>query len=293
MAVLHICHASQAICSAIPNILVSNRSTHGIKPICGRRRKQGWNGARRDRGDMAQIETAMVLAAGFGTRMQPLTDRIPKPLVTLGGRNLLDRVLDRLAEAGIERAVVNVHHFADQIEAHLKTRTAPAIAISDERGALLETGGGVLKALPVLGPGPFMVHNSDSVWIESVRSNLSLLMDAWAPKRMDGLLLLVRRDSSIGYGGRGDYHLHTSGRLKRKGVGEETPYVFAGVSILKPQLFDGVTEQAFSLVRIFDRASARNALYGMVLEGTWMHVGTPEALIEAESHLNEGQRRSA
>ncbi len=244
---------------------------------------------------MAQIETAMVLAAGLGTRMRPLTDRIPKPLVAFGGRTLLDRVLDRLAEAGIGRAVVNVHHFADQIEAHLKTRAAPApaIAISDERGAILETGGGVLNALPVLGGRPFIVHNSDSVWIEGARSNLRLLMEAWAPRRMDGLLLLARRDSSIGYDGRGDYHLDASGRLRRKGAGEETPYVFAGVSILKPELFEGVTERAFSLVRIFDQAATKNALYGVVLEGTWMHVGTPEALIEAENHLNEGQRRRA
>ena len=118
-------------------------------------------------------------------------------------------------------------------------------------------------------------------------------MEAWAPRRMDGLLLLARRDLSIGYDGRGDFHLDASGRLRRKGAGEETPYVFACVSILKPELFEGVTERAFSLVRIFDRAAAKNALYGVVLEGTWMHVGTPEALIEAESHLNEGQRRRA
>ena len=242
---------------------------------------------------MAQIETAMVLAAGLGTRMRPLTDRIPKPLVTLGGRTLLDHVLDRLAAAGIGRAVVNVHHLADQIEAHLKTRAEPAITISDERGAILETGGGVLKALPVLGGSPFMVHNSDSVWTEGPRSNLRLLMEAWAPRRMDGLLLLARRDLSIGYDGRGDYHMDASGRLRRRSGSEETPYVFAGVSILKPQLFEGVTERAFSLVRTFDRAGAQNALHGVVLEGTWMHVGTPEALTEAESHLNEGQRRRA
>ena len=242
---------------------------------------------------MAQIKTAMVLAAGLGTRMRPLTDRIPKPLVTLGGRTLLDHVLDRLAEAGIERAVVNVHHFADQIEAHLKMRAEPAITISDERGAVLETGGGVLKALPDLGRTPFMVHNSDSVWTEGAHSNLLALIDGWAPRRTDGLLLLARRDSSIGYAGRGDYHMDTSGRLRRRSGNEEAPYVFAGVSILKPQLFEGVTDRAFSLVRTFDRAATQNALYGVVLEGTWMHVGTPEALIEAESHLNEGKRRRA
>lgn len=242
---------------------------------------------------MAQIETAMVLAAGLGTRMRPLTDRVPKPLITLGGKPLLDHVLDRLAEAGIERAVVNVHHLADKIEAHLKVRTAPAITISDERGAILETGGGVLKALPFLGPGPFIVHNSDSVWIEHSRPNLGLSMEAWAPDCMAALLLLARRESSIGYAGRGDFHLDESQRLRRRGAGEETPYVFAGVSILKPQLFDGVAELAFSLNAIFDKAIAQNALYGVALDGTWMHVGTPEALMEAESHLNEGRRRRA
>ncbi len=242
---------------------------------------------------MAQIKTAMVLAAGLGTRMRPLTDCLPKPLIMLGGRPLLDHVLDRLAAAGIERAAVNVHHFADPIEAHLRTRTAPEIVISDEREAILETGGGVLKALPLFEGNPFMVHNSDSVWTEGTRSNLRLLMDAWQPERMPALLLLARRDSSIGYEGRGDFGLDASGRLSRRRADEEEPYVFAGVSILKPELFDGVTERAFSLNRIFDRAIAENGLYGVTLDGTWMHVGTPQALIEAESHLNEGQRRRA
>jgi N-acetyl-alpha-D-muramate 1-phosphate uridylyltransferase len=242
---------------------------------------------------MAQIKTAMVLAAGFGTRMRPLTDRIPKPLVTLGGQTLLDHVLDRLAVAGIERAVVNVHHFADQIEAHLKHRREPAITVSDERGAILETGGGVRNALPVLGTAPFMVHNSDSVWTEGGRSNLQALLEAWDPRRMDGLLLLAKRATSIGFDGLGDYYMDAAGRLKRRSGKEEAPYVFAGVSILKPRLFEGVTEQAFSLVKTFDRANTQNALFGVVLEGTWMHVGTPEALTEAENHLNEGKRRRA
>lgn len=242
---------------------------------------------------MARIETAMVLAAGLGTRMRPLTDRIPKPLVTLGGRPLLGHVLDRLADSGIKRAVVNAHHFADQIEAYLATRAAPEIIVSDERAAVLETGGGVKKALSYFEGRPFMVHNSDSVWTEGAGSNLSLLMEAWKPRKMDALLLLARRDSSIGYGGRGDFHLDASGRLARRSAGEETPFVFAGVSILKPQLFDGLAERAFSLNVIFDRAIANAKLYGVMLAGTWIHAGTPQALIEAESHLNEGQRRRA
>ncbi len=242
----------------------------------------------------AQIKAAMVLAAGFGKRMQPLTDRIPKPLVTLAGRTLLDSVLDRIAEAGIETAVVNVHHLADQMEAHLKTRVAPRIIVSDERHAILETGGGVLKALAHFEGRPFMVHNSDSVWSEGGgHSNLRLLMNSWAPAQMSALLLLARRDSSIGYEARGDFHLEASGRLRRRTAGIEAPYVFAGVSILKPQLFDGIAERAFSLNAIFDRASAAHELYGVVLDGTWMHVGTPQALMEAEAHLNERHRRRA
>jgi N-acetyl-alpha-D-muramate 1-phosphate uridylyltransferase len=246
-----------------------------------------------DRGESgAQIKAAMVLAAGFGTRMRPLTDRLPKPLVKLAGRTLLDHVLDRIADAGIEHAVVNVHHFAGQIEAHLMTRTAPKITISDEREAILETGGGVKQALPHFGGRPFLVHNSDSVWIES-KANLRSLMSAWAPRKMSALLLLAQRDSSIGYEARGDFHLDGLARLKRKVAGEEAPYIYAGAAILKPQLFEGIAERAFSLNAIFDRAISENGLYGAVLEGTWMHVGTPEALIEAESHLNEGQRRRA
>jgi MurNAc alpha-1-phosphate uridylyltransferase len=243
--------------------------------------------------DRGQIAAAMVLAAGLGTRMRPLTERIPKPLIRLQGRALIDHALDRLAEAGVERAVVNVHHFADQIEAHLRTRAAPRIVISDERGVILETGGGVLKALPHLGPGAFIVHNSDSVWSEGARSNLKMLIGAWDSSRMAALLLLARRDESIGYDGRGDFHRDDAGLLRRKGKGEEAAYVFAGVSILTPALFGGVREEAFSLNAIFDRAIAGGALFGAVLDGTWMHVGTPAALLEAESYLNEGRRRRA
>ncbi|MGA7328767.1 MAG: nucleotidyltransferase family protein [Rhodomicrobium sp.] len=239
------------------------------------------------------IKAAMVLAAGHGTRMRPLTDRIPKPLLKLGGRTLLDHVLDSLADAGIERAVVNVHHFADQVEARLRARATPKITISDERQAVLETGGGVLKALPHFGGQPFMVHNSDSVWSEGASSNLRMLMEAWKPAHMDALLLLARRDSSIGYAGRGDFHLQGSGHLTRRLTGEESPYVFAGVSILKAQLFVDIARTAFSLNVIFDEAISKNSLCGAVMDGTWMHVGTPEALLQAESHLNAVRRRRA
>lgn len=239
------------------------------------------------------IKTAMVLAAGFGTRMRPLTDRVPKPLLQLAGRALIDHALDRLADAGIERAVVNVHHFAVQVEAHIQTRTAPQIIISDERERILETGGGVRKALPHLGRQAFIAHNSDSVWSEGAHSNLKMLIDAWDRERMAALLLLARHDSSIGYDGQGDFHKDATGRLQRRKKGEDSAYVFAGVSILNPRLFEGIGAEAFSLNLIFDRASAEDALFGAVLEGTWMHVGTPQALLEAEGYLNEGQRLRA
>ena len=239
------------------------------------------------------IDTAMVLAAGFGTRMRPLTDNVPKPLIQLAGRALLDHALDRLAEASIKRAVVNVHHLADQIEAHLRGRTVPRIIISDERHCILETGGGVLKALPYIGREAFVVHNSDSVWSEGAHSNLRMLMAAWDQERMKALLLLARRGASIGYDGPGDFHRDPAGHLKRRIKGQDAPYVFSGVSILSPSLFEGVHDQAFSLNVIFDRASAADSLFGVVLDGTWMHVGTPQALLGAESHLHERQRLRA
>jgi MurNAc alpha-1-phosphate uridylyltransferase len=234
----------------------------------------------------------MVLAAGFGTRMRPLTDRVPKPLLRLAGRALIDHALDRLAEAGIERAVVNVHHFAGQVEAHLRSRTSPQIIVSDERQSILETGGGVKKALPHLGCA-FIVHNSDSVWSEGANSNLKMLVDAWDEGRMAALLLLARRDSSIGYDGLGDFHMDSTGLPQRRKKGEDAACVFAGVSILASRLFEGIRDEAFSLNVIFDRASAEGALFGAVLQGTWMHVGTPQALLEAESYLNEGRRLRA
>ncbi|KAI96377.1 mannose-1-phosphate guanylyltransferase [Rhodomicrobium udaipurense JA643] len=240
-----------------------------------------------------KINTAMVLAAGFGTRMRPITDTIPKPLVRLDGRALIDHALDRLADAGIARAVVNVHYLANQIEAHLHARRTPEITVSDERDAVLETGGGVAKALPLLGPQPFIVHNSDSVWSEGERSNIAALTAAWEPHRMDVLLLLAHRDRSLGYKERGDYTLGDDGRLARRPRDGEAAHVYAGVSILNPPLFDGIADRAFSLNRIFDKAMAEGRLFGVELDGTWMHVGTPEALADAERFLNDRRRRTA
>lgn len=227
-------------------------------------------------------EAAMVLAAGLGTRMRPLTNTVPKPMVSLRGRTLIDHVLDRIAAAGIERAVVNVHYLADQIEAHLSHRTAPQITISDERGVLLDTGGGVVRALPELGPQPFLIHNSDSVWVEGVGSNLERLFAAWDGAKMDALMLLASATSSLGYDGPGDFVMGTDGRLARRGERQMAPFVFTGVSIAHPRLFENAPQGAFSLNRPWNEAIDKGRLYGIRLDGLWMHVGTPEALKEAE-----------
>lgn len=239
---------------------------------------------------MSPITTAFVLAAGLGTRMRPLTDRVPKPLVPLAGRALIDHVLDRLAAAGITRAVVNVHFMADAIERHLAGRRAPQIVISDERDALLDTGGGLVKALATLGAGPFLVHNSDSVWIERRASNLARLMDAFDQERMDSLLLLAERKASLGYDGRGDFSLDHEHRLARRPKDAETELVFTGVSILHPRLLSDAPAGAFSLNMVWDRAIAERRLYGVVLDGEWMHVGAPEAVAAAERRLAEETR---
>ncbi len=227
-------------------------------------------------------QAGMVLAAGQGVRMRPLTADIPKPLVRLKGRALIDHVLDRLAEAGVARAVVNVHYLADKLEAHLAKRTSPQIVISDERGMLLDTGGGVVRALPKLGPEPFLIHNSDSVWIEGVGSNLERLFAAWDSSTMDALMLLASSATSLGYDGQGDFVMGNDGRLVRRGERQMAPFVFTGVSIAHPRLLQGAPTGAFSLNAPWDAAIEKGRLFGIRLDGLWMHVGTPEALIEAE-----------
>ena len=233
------------------------------------------------------LNTAMVLCAGLGTRMAPPANGLPKPLVALKGKTLVDHVLDRLAEAGVARAVANVHHKADLIERHLQGRQAPAIDISDERAALLDTGGGVKKALPRLGSGPFLIHNADSVWIEGVGSNLARLAVAWDEQRMDCLLLLALASASHGYQGRGDFGLESDGRIRRRKVEQEiVPFAFTGVSVAHPRLFDGSPDGAFSLNHVWNRAIAAGRAFGMRMDGVWMHVGTPDALAEAERCLS-------
>jgi len=227
----------------------------------------------------------MVLAAGLGTRMRPLTDTMPKPLVKVAGKPLIDHVLDRLADVGVEKAVVNVHHFADQLIEHLGRRTRPRIAISDERGLLLGTGGGVKRALPELGDRPFFHINSDTVWVDSTKPNLARLADAFEPETMDTLLLLAPTKASIGYTGSGDFAMAPDGRLTRRGERDTVPFVYAGAAILQPALFNDAPEAKFPLTDMFERAAKKGRLFGLRLDGLWMHVGTPPAVQNAEAAI--------
>ena len=234
----------------------------------------------------ASLTTAMVLSAGLGTRMAPANGTVPKPLVRLNGKALIDHVLDRQAEAGIARVVVNVHHKADLIEAHLRERRQPTIEFSDERRKLLDTGGGVKLALPRLGSGAFLIHNADSVWIEGVGSNLARLIQAWDDKHMDCLMMLALASHSLGYQGRGDFAFEADGRIRRRRVEQEmVPFAFTGVSLAHPRLFAGSPEGPFSLNTVWDAAIAAGRAYGLRMEGTWMHVGSPDALAQAEQQL--------
>jgi MurNAc alpha-1-phosphate uridylyltransferase len=223
----------------------------------------------------------MVLAAGLGTRMRPLSDDVPKPLLKVAGKALIDHALDRLAEAGVERVVVNVHYRADMIERHLAARTRPKVIISDERDGLLDTGGGIVRALPLLGDAPFLLLNSDTLWIEGVKTNLVRLAAAFDPSRMDALLLLAATAASTGYSGRGDFRMTAGGQLVRRAERDVVPFVYAGAAILKPTLFADAPAGAFSLNLMFDRAAEAERLYGLRLEGLWLHVGTPDAVAAA------------
>lgn len=230
-------------------------------------------------------QRAIVLAAGLGTRMRPYDGNIPKPLVQVGGKALIDHALDRLAEAGAARAVVNVHHLADALERHLASRRKPQIVISDEREMLLDTGGGIAKALPELGDAPFFLVNSDTLWLDGVKPNLVRLAEAFDPAAMDALLLLAPAAGSIGYSGRGDFAMLPDGRLRRRAEREVAPFVYAGAAVLSPALFSGAPAGAFPLTLLFDRAGQQGRLFGLRLDGVWMHVGTPEAVAAAQAAL--------
>jgi MurNAc alpha-1-phosphate uridylyltransferase len=225
---------------------------------------------------------AMVLAAGLGLRMRPLTETMPKPLVPVAGQPLLDHVLDRLDQAGVTEAVVNVHYLPDQIIDHVASRKRPRVTVSDERDQVLGTGGGVVKALPLLGDAPFYHVNSDTLWIDGVRPNLARLAENFDAARMDIILLMAPTASSIGYSGRGDYSMLPDGTLRKRRENQVVPFVYAGAAIISPEVFAGAPGGEFSLTKMFDRAEEQERLFGLRLDGLWMHVGTPDAVLLAE-----------
>ncbi|MGA3301810.1 MAG: nucleotidyltransferase family protein [Methylovirgula sp.] len=226
--------------------------------------------------------TAMVFAAGLGTRMRPISDTVPKPLIRIVGKPLIDHTLDRLAQAGVTTAVVNIHHHADQLEKHLLKRAAPKIIISDERGKLLDQGGGIRKALPHLGDAPFFICNTDSFWIEGPHANLPRFAAGWDPKKMDIFLLVATTATSVCVDWPGDFMMDSLGRLQFREERRVAPFVYTGVGIIKPELFKEAKEDVFRLAPYFHKAAAAGRLYGMRLDGLWFHVGTPQAIEEAE-----------
>lgn len=234
------------------------------------------------------ITQAVVLAAGLGTRLRPITDRMPKPLVTVGGRPMIDYVLDLLVEAGIETVAVNVHHFAEQMEAHLAAEKRLDIRISDERAALMNSGGGLVKALGLLDDVPVLVMNADLFWVNERGdrpSALSRLADAFDATRMDMMMLCVALEATTGHNGKKDFSLHQDGHLERHMEGDANPVVYAGALVVHPSLFADAPRDAFNLNIYFDRAIAAKRLFGTMLEGSWITVGTPEAIADAERVL--------
>lgn len=232
-------------------------------------------------------DTAMVLAAGLGKRMRPLTASQPKPLVRVAGKPLIDHALNRLVEAGVAKAVVNVHYLADALEAHLRARKEPAITVSDERKQLLETGGGMLKALPQL-PDPFFSLNADNIWLEGPRSAFHDLSARWDPAQMDALLLLVPHARAMNFAGQGDFHMDALGRLRRRQQGRVAPFIFTGIQLVSHRLLRDAPDGPFSTNLLWNRAIEEGRLYGISFTGQWFEVGTPEAIAPTEAALRRG-----
>jgi N-acetyl-alpha-D-muramate 1-phosphate uridylyltransferase len=230
-------------------------------------------------------KTAMVFAAGLGSRMRPITESLPKPLVKVAGKTLIDHCLDRFAEAGVARAIVNVHWLADQIEAHLAPRADPEIIISDERALLLDQGGGIKRALDLIGDAPFFLCNTDAFWIEGPRSNLQRLAASFDPERMDAALLVASSAGAVGVDWPGDFSFAADGRLRPRDDRHVAPFVYTGVGIIKPELFAGELPKVFRLAPFFFEAARKGRLYGERLDGLWLHVGCPEAIAEAEKAI--------
>lgn len=234
-------------------------------------------------------DTAMIMAAGLGKRMRPLTASQPKPLVRVAGKPLIDHALDRLAEAGVAKVVINVHYLGDALEAHVKARNRPAAAISDEREALLETGGGMAKALGAGQlPDPFFCLNADNIWLDGPRNAFADLSDRWDADRMDALLLLVRHHNAYNFDGPGDFYLDPVGRVSRRKPGRIAPYIYTGIQLVAHRLLRDAPEGAFSTNILWDRAIEESRLYGLVFTGKWYEVGTPQAIRPTEEALRGG-----
>jgi MurNAc alpha-1-phosphate uridylyltransferase len=242
------------------------------------------------RADIAAVvpRTAMIMAAGLGKRMRPLTATRPKPLVEVAGKTLLDHVLDRLGAAGVERVVVNVHYLPDALEAHLKRRTDFEVAISDERDLLLETGGGLVKAGPLIDCDPFLAVNSDNFWVDGPADALKLLASQWDDARMDALLLLVPHARAGNHQGLGDFHMSPDGQLRRRGKARIAPFVFTGIQIMAKRLLEDAPEGPFSTNILWDRAIVTGRLFGAVHQGLWFDVGSPPAIRATEDALAQG-----
>lgn len=232
-------------------------------------------------------DTAMVLAAGLGKRMRPLTASQPKPMVRVAGRPLIDHALDKLAEAGVARAVVNVHYYADVLEGHLAERKVPAISVSDERELLLETGGGMIKAASLL-PDPFFCLNADNIWLDGPKNAFRDLSERWDPMAMDALLLLVAHKQASNYAGKGDFHMDPHGRLTRRRSGKVAPYIFTGIQLVSKRLLRDAPQGSFSTNVLWDRAITEGRLYGLAFTGRWFEVGTPAAIKPTEQALTNG-----
>jgi len=230
-------------------------------------------------------EKAMVLAAGLGTRMRPITDRLPKPLVKVQGKALLDHCLDTLKYSGIRHAIVNIHHHADQVVDHVSQYKGLEIKISDERDQLLDSAGGIVKALPGLGDDPFFVMNADSFWIEGLKPNLVRMAEQWNGSQMDILLLLCDMSAAVGFNTKGDFTMDADGKLQRRDELKVAPFAYAGAALLHPRIFENTPQGPSSINQQFDEAIEKGRLFGLRLEGLWLHVGTPDAISQAEEAI--------
>lgn len=232
-------------------------------------------------------DTAMILAAGLGKRMRPLTASQPKPMVRVAGKPLIDHALDRLAEAGVAKAVINVHYLADALEAHVLARQTPKASVSDERALLLETGGGMLKALPQL-PDPFFALNADNIWLDGPKSAFHDLSRRWNPDEMDALLLVVPHARAMNFAGPGDFHMDPLGRLSRRRPGRIAPFIYTGIQLVSHRLLRDAPEGPFGTMTLWERAIAEGRLYGLSFTGLWFEVGTPQAIRPTEEALAGG-----